>query len=239
MRAEPLRWSLDGADFEGVLVYDDADQGRRPGVLMVPNWMGVTEAAVEEAREVAAGGYVVLVADVYGKEVRPADAQAARRQVERMYADRGLLRARAARALDALQAQADAAPLDPQRLAGMGFCFGGSTILELARSGEERLAGVVSLHGGLATDRPARGDLPAAVLVLNGAADTSVSDADIAAFQAEMDAVDADWQLVEFGGARHCFAEEAAGDGPGNCRYDARAARRAERLVEAFFEEIL
>lgn len=238
MRAEPVQWSLDGTGFQGVLVYEDGGE-RRPGVLMIPNWMGVTDAAVEQARSIAGDDYVVLVADVYGKDVRPADAQAARRQVERMYADRGMLRARAAAALDALQAQAGTAPLDPRRLAGMGFCFGGSAILELARSGENRLAGVVSLHGGLTTDRRATRPVPASVLVLNGAADTSVSDADIHAFQAEMDAVDADWQLVEFAGARHCFAEASAGDGPGNCRYDPRAARRAERLVDGFFDEVL
>ena len=111
-------------------------------------------------------------------------------------------------------------------------------VLELARSGAT-LAGVASLHGGLGTPMPAQaGALKSPVLVLNGAADKAVSDEDIVAFGKEMDAGGADWQFVNFGGAVHCFAEADAGNDPAsNCRYDARAARRAYRMLDGFFEE--
>src|SRR5690606_21574675 len=138
-----------------------------------------------------------------------------------------------------LKAQAGNAPLDAARIGAFGFCFGGSTVLELARSGAD-LAGVVSLHGGLAPG--AKSATAAAVktpvLVLNGADDKAVPDSDIAAFEQEMDGAGADWQFVDFSGAVHCFAEPSAGTDPAsNCRYDERAAKRAYRMMADFFRE--
>ncbi|MDH5824051.1 dienelactone hydrolase family protein [Luteimonas sp. RD2P54] len=241
-RSEPVEWELDGRTFSGVVVYDDAgDPGPRPGVLMVPNWMGVGEHALSRARALAGDGRVVLVADVYGKGVRPGSRDEARQQVMQVYSDGGAtLRRRVAAAVEALARQADRVPVDPGRIAAIGFCFGGSAVLELARSGTD-VAGVVSVHGGLETHLPTEGNrITAPVLVLNGAEDASVSDAHIAAFGQEMDAAGADWQFVDFGGARHCFSQEedAGADPQDNCRYDARAARRAFVMIDAFFEEI-
>ncbi|WP_407352363.1 dienelactone hydrolase family protein [Luteimonas sp. R10] len=241
-RADPVEWTIDEKTFSGVLVYDDAESGPRPGLVMVPNWMGVSDHAVARARALAGDDYVVLVADVYGKGVRPADDGQARQQVMQVYSDGGrTLRARVAVAVQALAAQAGQAPLDPERIAAIGFCFGGSAVLELARSGAD-VAGVVSVHGGLETHLPT-GDnrIGASVLVLNGADDTSVTDAQIVAFGQEMDAAGADWQFVDFGGARHCFTqvEDADADPGDNCRYDERAARRAFRMIDDFFGEVL
>jgi dienelactone hydrolase len=128
------------------------------------------------------------------------------------------------------------APLDAGRIGAFGYCFGGTAALELARSGAD-VAGVASLHGGLSTPVPAEpGAVGAPVLVLNGAADKSVSDADIDAFKQEMDRAGADWTFVDFSGAVHCFAEADAGDDPAsNCRYDARAARRAHEMLSDYF----
>lgn len=237
-RAEPVEWSIGSERFSGVLVYDDEGDARRPGLVMVPNWKGVNESAIAKARQVAGDDYVVLVADVYGKDVRPkTDAEAAP-VATALRNDRPLLRARTAKAVEVLAAQAGKAPLDPARIGAFGFCFGGTAVLELARSGAA-LAGVASLHGGLGTPMPAQaGALKSPVLVLNGAADKAVSDEDIVAFGKEMDAGGADWQFVNFGGAVHCFAEADAGNDPAsNCRYDARSARRAYRMLDGFFEE--
>lgn len=238
IRAKPVEWKIGGDAFSGVLVYDDAERDRRPGLVMVPNWMGVTDAAVEKARKLAGDDYVILVADVYGKGRRPANAGEAGKLVGALKQDTATLRARALKAVDVLKAQAGKAPLDASRIGAVGFCFGGSTVLELLRSGVQ-LAGVVSLHGGLSTPTPAAaGTARTPALVLNGAADKSVGAQDIAAFGKEMDAAGADWQFVNFSGAVHCFAEADAGDDPAsNCRYDARAARRAYRMLEDFFEE--
>ncbi len=233
---ETVQWKIDDATYSGVLVYDNVGQDKRPGIVMVPNWMGVNESAVDRAKEIAGKDYVVLVADVYGKGVRPADAKAAGEQVAKLYADRSVLRARAAKALEILRENAANAPLDADRLGAVGFCFGGSTVLELARSGAN-IAGAVTLHGGLKTDLPATERPRASILVLNGAADTYVGAEEIAGFQSEMDKVQADWQFVNYAGAVHCFAEAGAAMPPG-CVYHPVAAKRAFAALRGFFSEV-
>lgn len=238
MKSQPLEWQHDGTTFSGVLVYDDEGDARRPGVVMVPNWRGVNASAIAKAEQIADDDYVVLVADVYGKNVRPKDNDAAAAASKPLREDRSLLRARAAAALEALKSQAGNVPLDTRHIAAVGFCFGGTTVLEMARAGMP-LAGVVSLHGGLSTPTPAvagSGKVP--ILVLNGAADRSVTAEDIANFGAEMDAAKADWQFVNFSGAVHCFAESDANSPPG-CLYDPRAAKRAWKMMDNFLEERL
>lgn len=231
-----LVYEVDGAEMTSTLVYDDAGPPARPGILMVPNWMGATEAAIARAKEIAGDDYVVLVADVYGTGVRPADVKEASAQVSKAYGDRPALRARARAALEQLVSQAGKAPLDPADLAAIGFCFGGSTALELARSGAE-IDAVVSFHGGLGSSMPAKpGDVKARLLVLNGADDGNVKDEEIDGFEAEMTAANADWQFVNFSGAVHCFAEREANRPPG-CVYDKRAADRAYRMMHAHFAE--
>ena len=238
MQAERVEWTIGETTFSGVLVHDDANAIPRPGLVMVPNWMGVNGSAVEKAKELAGGDYVVLVADMYGKDTRPADSQEAGAVSGALREDRILLRERIGKAVDVLRAQAGRVPLDPDRIGAVGFCFGGTAVLELARSGSD-VAAVVSLHGGLTTPIPAMaGAVQAPILVLNGADDQGVSDADIAGFQEEMDTAGADWTFVNFSGAVHCFAEADA-DNPPNCVYDERAARRAYRILGGFLREQL
>ena len=236
MQAKQVEWKQGKQRFSGYLVYNDATTTKRPGLMMVPDWKGVTPAAVENAKQIASAGYVVLVADVYGKGVRPKDDKAARAQVTKLYENLPGLRARAAAALDALRDQAKNAPIDIARIGAIGFCFGGKTVLELARSGAD-IAGVVSFHGGLDTTMPAQsGGLKASVLVLNGADDTYVPAEQIQGFQSEMKSAGADWQFVNFSGAVHCFALESANSPPG-CVYNALAARRAYTMMNQFFYE--
>ncbi|WP_254573862.1 dienelactone hydrolase family protein [Stenotrophomonas acidaminiphila] len=238
LQQRPVEWQLDGTRYSGVLVFDDEGDGRRPGVVMVPNWRGVNASAIEKAGRIAGDDYVVLVADVYGSAVRPKDDAEAAAASRPLRENRAALRARARAALDALKAQAGKAPLDASRIAAVGFCFGGSTVLEMARAGMP-LAGVVSLHGGLSTPSPAAaGSAKVPMLVLNGAADRGVTAEDIAAFGKEMDGAGADWQFVNFSGAVHCFAESDANSPPG-CLYDPRAAKRAWKMMDDFLEERL
>lgn len=236
MQAKPVEWKQGKQRFSGYLVYNDANSTKRPGLMMVPDWKGVTPAAVDKAKQIAAAGYVVLVADMYGKGIRPKDDKAARAQVTKMYEDLPGLRARAAAALDFLRAQTANAPIDPRKIGALGFCFGGKTVLELARSGAE-VAGVVSFHGGLDTEMPVQaGAIKASVLVLNGADDSYVSAEHIQAFEREMKTVGADWQFVNLSGAVHCFALESANSPPG-CVYNERAAKRAFTMMNQFFYE--
>jgi len=236
MQQREVQWQVAGTAYSGVLVYKDQGAVKRPGIVLVPNWRGITKSAIEHAAQMAGGDYVVLIADVYGSSVRPASNAEAGAAVQPLLANRQILRARAAAALDALKAQADSAPLDASKIAAVGFCFGGSTVLEMARAGLP-LAGVVSLHGGLSTPMPAAaGSATVPVLALNGAADTAVSGEDIAGFGEEMDRAGADWQFVNFGGAVHCFAEQGA-NSPPNCVYHPLAAKRAWTMLADFLRE--
>jgi dienelactone hydrolase len=238
MRTREVTWTVDGQPFQGVLVYDDAGAKPRPGLVMVPNWMGVNASAVEKAKSVAGRDYVVLVADVYGRGLRPKSQQEAGAAAGALKADRAKLRQRMGKAVDVLRAQASSAPVDAGHVGVFGFCFGGTAALELLRSGAA-LDGVVTLHAGLdAPMRAAPRTAHSPVLVLNGAADRSVSRKDVADLEAELTAAGADWQFVDFGGAVHCFAEADAGADPkSNCRYDPRQAARAYRMLGDFFRE--
>lgn len=235
LRADPVDYAHEGTELSGYLVYDDAATTGRPGLLMVPNWYGASEAQVAKAKAIAARGYVVFVADVYGKSVRPTNNEEAGKAATGMYQDRGTLRARAKAGIEALKAKAETAKLDATRIGAIGFCFGGATVLELARDGAA-LAGVVSFHGNLGADPkwPAA-TIKTPVLALNGADDTYVPQAQIDAFTKEMQAAGADWQFVNFGGAVHCFAEPDAAS-PG-CTYHERSAKRAFAMMDDFFAE--
>jgi dienelactone hydrolase len=226
----PVEWALDGTTFHSVLVYDDASAARRPGLVMVPNWYGINEVAIKKAEMIAGKDYVILLTDMYGKNVRPEPRNAAQAQaaVKPLYGDRTLMRKRVDTALAQLKAQAGSAPLDTARLAAIGFCFGGSAVLDLARSGAD-VAAVVSFHGGLTTDDPALAkNIKARVLAMNGADDKgTMPDAD--KFMDEMRMSPAAWEFVVIGHAVHCFTEVGE-DSPG-CRYDAAAAARSYRLM--------
>ena len=236
MQAKPVEWTQDGTTFSGVLVYDDSDNDKRPGLVMVPNWKGVNDSAIAKAKQLAGDDYLVLVADVYGKGVRPKTDAEAGPVATKLRNDRPVLRARSLKAIEVLKAQAGKAPLDASRIGAVGFCFGGTTVLEMARAGAP-LAGVVSLHGGLGSPLPAKaGGTHPSVLVLNGADDKSVSKDDIASFEQEMNAAKVDWEFTNYSGAVHCFAEADANSPPG-CQYNERAAKRAWKALDEFFEE--
>ena len=236
MKTQPVEWQLDGTTFGGVLVYEDGDSDKRPGLVMVPNWKGVNDSAIAKAKQLAGDDYVVLVADVYGKGVRPKTDAEAGPVATKLRNERPVLRARALKAIDVLKAQAGKAPLDASRIGAVGFCFGGTTVLEMARAGAP-LAGVVSLHGGLGSPLPAKaGGTHPSVLVLNGADDKGVSKDDIASFEQEMNAARVDWEFTNYSGAVHCFAEADANSPPG-CLYNERAAKRAWKALDEFFEE--
>lgn len=233
---KPVPYEIDGEAFEGLLVYDDAVNTARPGLVMVPNWMGVTENSAKKAARVAGDKYVVFVADIYGKTIRPSNAAEAQAAATLVRADRALLRKRTQAAVDVLKAQTAVVPLDASKLGAIGFCLGGTAVLELARSGAE-LKGFVSFHGNLDTPNPSDAqNINAPILVLHGADDPIVPQAQVDDFIAEMKAAKTDWQMVSYGGAVHSFTNPEA-NMPGNNQYNPLVAARAFKAMDALFVE--
>lgn len=238
MATRTVDYHIDGEVFQGLLVYDDSVTAPRPGLLMVPNWMGVTENAAKKAWRAAGSDYVVFIADMYGRHIRPADAAQAGAAAGAVKGDTELMRTRVNAALEVFRQEA-AELLDTSRMGAIGFCFGGTSVLELARSGTA-LSGVVSFHGNLDTGLPAQpGAVKSPVLVLHGADDPYVPPQQVADFEAEMrNAGTDDWQLLSFGGAVHSFTDPTA-NLPGQAMYDARVADRAFRQMRLFFAETM
>ncbi len=229
-------YQLDGQSYESRLAFDADHKGPRPGLLMAPNWMGISAGAEEIAKSVAAKGYVVLIADLYGQSVRPQNGDEAGAAMMPLKADRALLRQRMAVAFEQLQAQGEAA-VDTSKLATFGFCFGGCCALELARSGAPVKA-AVSFHGSL--DTPNVNDaknIKGSVLVLHGASDPLVPKEQLPAFEAEMNAAGVDWQLLSYGGAVHSFTDPHA-NVPGKMMYDAKTAGRAFVSMHHLLDEV-
>ncbi len=222
--------------FSGYLAWDDAVAGTRPGVLVIPDWMGLGDFPKKKAEELAGMGYVALAADMYGVGKTPRNTQEASALAGALKADPAELRARVNAAFETLRSQK---LVDPRRTAAIGFCFGGTTVLELARSGAP-VAGVVSFHGGLATKAPAAPKaVKAKILVLHGADDPFTPPADVQAFESEMRAAGADWQLVAYGGAVHGFTNPAAGtDNSKGMAYNEKAALRSWEAMKVFFREL-
>jgi dienelactone hydrolase len=221
---------------EGYLAYDDAATGKRPGVLVVHAWMGLDDDAKKRAEMLAEMGYVAFAADIYGKGIRPKDRDEAAKQAGSYKKDRALLRKRVNAAFDTMVKNAK---VDATKTAAIGYCFGGTTVLELARSGA-KVGGVVSFHGGLDSPAPADGkNIKARVLVLHGASDQGIKADDKAAFEKELTDAKVDWQLVEYGGAVHCFTHKHAGsDASKGCAYDQKADERSWAAMRAFFDEL-
>lgn len=236
IRTETVEYRDGDTVLEGLIAYDSKSAAKRPGVVIVHDWHGVGDQVRASATELAKLGYTAFVADIYGKGVRPKDAQSAGAESGKYKDNRQLLRRRASLALDELKKHKT---VDSNRLGAMGYCFGGTTSLEMARAGLP-LKGVVSFHGNLDTTVPADAkSLKAQVLVLHGAADPFVPDEQVKAFVDEMNKAKATWELVSYSGAVHSFTKKAAGNDPSKGQaYNARADKRSWVAMTSFFEDV-
>jgi dienelactone hydrolase len=237
MKSESIAYAVSGLACRGELVYDDSIKTPRPLLLMAPNWRGVTPAAIETGQMLAADRYIVLVADLLGENGRPTGNENPMEFLAPLIADPAGVRRRICAALDTLTQEASRRGIgDVTRRAAIGYCFGGSNVLDLARAGADVQA-VVSVHGVLATGMPARrGDIKAAVLVVHGAADPVSPKAHRDAFEAEMDAAGARWHLLMSGGVVHSFTDPAA-NRPGASMYNEHATRQCYATAHAFIAD--
>lgn len=237
MQTRDIDYAADGATLRGFLAFNETD-GARPGVLVFHEGLGLGDFAMEKARQLAALGYVALAADMFGERRQARNLQEVATVVGGLRAEPERLRTRARAALAALAALPQ---VDRGRLAAIGFCFGGSVVLELARSGAE-LKAVVSFHGVLATKLPAaEGQVKASVLVLTGAEDPLAPPDQVAAFEAEMRSAGVtDWQVVSYGNTLHGFANPAAdGSMMRTAMYHPQSDRRSWAAMQALFGEVL
>jgi len=219
----------------GVLAYDEKAKDKRPGVVVYPEAFGLSEHTIERAQMLVDLGYVALAADPYGGRETCTTTQRAWELVGGMMKDRRILRARARAAVDALKKQPQ---VDATRMGALGYCLGGTMVLELARDGVD-LKGVICFHGNLEAPIPAQpGAIKSKILVLHGDKDPSCPTKDIPGFQDEMRAVDADWQVHNYGIAAHSFSNRwADGSREPTIIYNDVSDKRSWITLTAFFQE--
>lgn len=234
MAVERIDYKAGAVAATGALVYDEKIAGRRPLLLVAPNWLGVSEDAVERVRSMAGRKYVALVADMYGGGRVAGTPDEAGGLANAVRQDTSERRRRIVAALEALRRESDARGIgDLKRQAAAGFCFGGGNVLELARAGADVQA-VICAHGDLVTPMPAKpGDIKAAICVLHGSKDPVVPKEHRDTFETEMEACGAKWQMLVFGGLLHSFCEIES-DVPGIACYDAGAARQSFQMIDDF-----
>jgi dienelactone hydrolase len=220
---------------EGYLAYDDAQSGKRPGILVVHEWLGLNDHAKKRAEMLAELGYVAFACDMYGKGVRAKGPEDGPKLSTPFKEDRKLMRARANAGLDVLRQNPK---VDATKLGAIGFCFGGTTVLELARAGTD-LRGVVAFHAGLSTTMPAqRGQVKAQILVCHGRDDPHVPLKEVQAFEDEMQKSATPYRLVTYGNAVHSFTNPAANDKAHGIAYNAEADRESWKEMKDFFAEV-
>jgi dienelactone hydrolase len=236
IKTEVITYKHGDVTLEGYLSYENAIKGKRPGIVVVHEWMGHNAYVRKRADQLAKLGYVAFAVDMYGKGVLAKDAKEAAALASIYKNDRKLMRNRAAAGFEVIRKH----PLaDPENLAAAGYCFGGTTVLEMARAGLP-LNGVVCFHGNLDTPSPEDAkNIRGKVLVLHGADDPNVPKEEIAAFQEEMRKAKVDWQMVYYGGAVHSFTNPDAGNDPSKgVAYNEKAERRSWETMATFLEEL-
>ena len=232
-----ISYEIDGKKFESMPVYDDSVKTKRPAVLMMPDWDGVDPKSIDQAKLVAGKRYVVFVADMFGVGYKPKDFNEKREASSGVHKDLALTLVRGTKAMDLFMAEGKKRGLiDPAKIAGIGFCFGGGLVLELARDGMD-MKTVVVFHVTYPNPvDPTRGNkIKGRVLVLHGAEDPVTPKKAIDALQDELTAAKVPWQTVMFSGAVHSFTDPTATRG--SSVYDEKLAKRSYAMMRDFFSE--
>ena len=235
VKSEAVHYEYDGTKLTGYLYYDDALKEKRPGVMVVHEWWGLNDYAKKRAEMLAELGYVAFAADMYGDGKVTDKPEQAKEWMTETTADVEAWRGTAKAGLEQLK-KSD--KVDGGKLAAIGYCFGGGTILQLAYSGAD-IKGVVSFHGALPS-APEGSEIKAKILAFHGNADAMVQTPTVNKFTEQLEKTKADWQLVTYGsGVRHGFTNPDAGKyGIENLKYDEAADKRSWAGMQTFFNEI-
>jgi dienelactone hydrolase len=236
IRSEPIEYKVGDKTFEGQFYFDDADSTPRRAVIVCHEWWGLNDYAKRRAEQLAQSGYVAFAADMYGKGVNAKTMEEAAKMSSALKNDRPALRARVNAALSALQSRKE---VNPKKVAAIGYCFGGTTALELARSGAD-IVGVVAFHAALNTPTPDDAkNIKGKILACHGADDPFVPPAEVAAFLDEMKKAKVNYQFNTYGGAVHTFTNPAAGNDPSKGQaYNEQADKRSWQAMHDFFAEV-
>lgn len=237
IKTEVVEYKDGDVTLEGFVAWDTTKQNSMPGILVVHQWMGLTDYEKGRCEQLAELGYVAFAIDVYGKGVRPTAMQDAAKQAGIYKTDRKLYRRRLNLGLEQLKARPNVAK---DHVGAIGYCFGGTGVLELARSGAD-ISGVVSFHGGLDSPTPADGkNVKCSILVCHGADDPFVPAKDIESFSKELNEAKVDWQMINYSGAVHSFTDKRAGnDNSRGAAYNEKADKRSWQAMKSFFTEVL
>lgn len=236
IKIEQIEYVLADTTYEGYIAYDETINGKRPVVMVVHEWFGIGPYSKKRAEQLAELGYLGFAIDMYSKDVRPKNTQEAGKCAGLLKKDRKLMRDRITLAYEVIKVHKLA---DPKRVAAIGYCFGGTTVLEFARSGAD-IKGIVSFHGALDNPKPEDAkNIKCKVLVCHGADDPFIPQEDITAFQNEMKNAKVDWQMIFYGGAVHSFTNPNAGnDKTKGAAYDESTDKRSWKHMIQFFLEI-
>lgn len=207
IKTREIQYQVDGKSFTGYLAYDDSIEGKRPGILVVHEWWGHNDYVRKRAEMLAQLGYTAFALDMYGSGNLADHPKDAMKFMQAVVSDMDVAEQRFQAGLNLLRNQPQ---VDNKRIAAIGYCFGGSTALHMARQGAD-LDAVVSFHGALDTETPAqKGEVKARLLILTGAADPMIPAGEVDAFRAEMDAAGVDYSIHTYPEAKHAFTNPAA-----------------------------
>ncbi len=225
----------DDVHLEAYFAYDDAHEGRRPAVLINHAWGGRDNFVADKAKKVAELGYVGFAVDMYGKGVLGSSVEENAKLMQPFMENRIMLRKRIYAALNAVKLLPW---VDDNKIAAIGFCFGGLCVLDLARSGAD-IRGVVSFHGLLAAaENISNNQIKARILALHGHDDPMGPPEQVLAFQNELTKAGADWQMHIYGNTMHAFTNPVANDPSFGTVYQPDADRRSWIAMKNFLEEV-
>lgn len=236
IQTKTVTYQSGGKTMEGYMAWDDAKKGKRPVVVVVHDWDGLGDYEKMRCRMLAELGYVGFAADVYGQGVRPTTPQECSAEAGKYYNDNALLRQRLS---DAIKSARKQSVSDGKKSAAIGYCFGGMSVLEIARMGAD-VKGVVSFHGSLGTKNPSKpGGIKSEILVCHGGADGLVPQAQVDGFKAEMKAASADFDFITYDGAKHAFTVPGSDKmGNPNVGYDEKADKASWDAMKRFLAAV-